>query len=180
MTRPEPETKPARAASQVTQAGDISPPFVDRDRDVPFGNAAVRLLQKVEVNPNTGCWIFTGSLTPGGYGQIGMGSARDGTRRVRSAHRVSYEVFVGPIPPGYELDHLCRKRACIFPNHLQPVTKAENIRRGEGGAYWAAKTHCPHGHAYDAENTNVYRGRRFCRQCARDRSASAYRLKQGL
>lgn len=114
-------------------------PALDRARDVPHGTTAVRLMSKVEVDPITGCWLWTGSKTPGGYGSIGMGSLTDGTRRLQPAHRVSYEIFVGP-------------------------------RRGDGGAHWSAKTQCPHGHPYDAENTRIYRGRRFCRECHRIRS----------
>lgn len=163
-----------------TAANENDPPAaIDRARDVPFGSAALRLLAKAKADPVTECWVWTGSKTPGGYGSIGMGSLVDGTRGLQPAHRVAYEVFVGPIPTGYQIDHLCRNRACIYPNHLQPVTQAENIRRGEGGAFWAAKTHCPHGHAYSPENTYVRHGSRFCRECQRIAARRAYWAKKG-
>lgn len=165
MTRPDGKTSEPSLALQAA-------PALQRARDLPWDTAVFRLLNRVDVDPKTGCWIWTGSTTPGGYGQIGMGSMTDGSRRLMAAHRVAYEIFIGQIPEDYQLDHLCRNRACIFPNHLQPVTQQENIRRGDGGAFWAAKTQCPHGHPYDAANTAIYQGRRFCLTCRKIRNAT--------
>lgn len=104
------------------------------------------------------CWLWTSTITGAGYGLIGV----DGKRRY--AHRISYELLVGPIPQGLELDHLCRTTACVNPDHLEPVTHRENIRRSKP----ATKTHCVHGHLYDEENTYLdRRGCRFCRECKR-------------
>lgn len=69
------------------------------------------------------CWLWTASRTPEGYGQFGA------EKRRILAHRFSYELSVGPIPEGLELDHLCRNRGCVRPDHLQPVTRQENARR---------------------------------------------------
>lgn len=88
--------------------------------DLPMSE---RLLARVQHDAN-GCWVWTGSLLADGYGNL-----RDGAK-VKRAHRVSYETFVGPIPGGLEIDHLCRNRSCINPDHLEPVTRAENQRRG--------------------------------------------------
>ena len=90
------------------------------------------------------------------------------------AHRLAYELVKGPISDGLQIDHLCRNRACINPDHLEAVTQRENILRGEGvAALNARKTHCPQGHAYDEENTLILTGRqagaRRCQICARDR-----------
>lgn len=70
-----------------------------------------------------GCWLWTASLDGNGYGRF-----HDGERDTK-AHRSGYEMLVGPVPDGLELDHLCRVRACVRPDHLEPVTHAENVRR---------------------------------------------------
>jgi len=102
----------------------------------------------------TGCVIHTGSIDRYGYGHIG----RSGLSK---AHREAYIKAFGAIPDGKEINHLCRVRACINPDHLEAVTRAEHARRSLS----ATKTHCVNGHRFDAKNTYVYRGRRSCRPC---------------
>lgn len=114
------------------------------------------------------CWQFTGHLNPNGYGVIF-------DVKPMLAHRYAYMKWVGPIPEGLELDHLCRVRHCVNPAHLEPVTHQENIKRGETGIDNRMKWHCPKGHVYDVENTRHYRGSRHCRACDRDRKARAKR-----
>lgn len=125
----------------------------------------IRLWARLLPDRETGCLLWTGSQTNTGYGHMHVGNA------TRMTHRVAYELLVGPIPEGLVLDHLCRRPLCANPAHLQAVTMAENVRRGNGpaaaGARMRAKTHCPAGHEYDAANTYVRpdgRGR-TCRQC---------------
>jgi len=114
-----------------------------------------------------GCWIWQGPKNNRGYGWWGR----------KLAHRRMYESIRGPIPKGLELDHLCRVTACVNPDHLEPVTHAENVRRGTVGAVNSARlraeTHCRNGHEYTAENTSIVDGYRRCKACsaqvARDR-----------
>lgn len=123
--------------------------------------------------PNTGCWLWLGYLSPakrggGGYGAFWLNG------KFKKAHMVSYELFRGQIPDGLELDHLCRVRSCVNPDHLEAVTRSENIKRGAGGSV----THCPSGHPYDIENTKIYQGRRYCRACNRADTRRRRRTKR--
>lgn len=113
-----------------------------------------RFWSKVSPEPLTGCWLWAAADDGAGYGVYGVG-----TGRIAKAHRVAYLAMVGAIPDGLELDHLCRVRCCVNPEHLEPVTRRENVRRSplamnkDGGQTNRAKTHCPKGHAFDEENT---------------------------
>lgn len=124
-----------------------------------------RLMAKVEV-AESGCWEWTGTKLHGGYGMIGEGGRKG---RMLLAHRAAYQELVGPIPEGLTLDHLCRNRGCVNPEHLEPVTGTENVLRGEGPtAKNARKTECPKGHPYSDENTRRTPTGRICRTCARE------------
>lgn len=122
------------------------------------------------VQRNGACWRWHGLKDRAGYGRFNVGS-----RKV-AAHRFAYEMFLGAIPVGLVLDHLCRVHDCVNPFHLEPVTNAENIRRGITGMRLAAITHCPSGHPYDETNTLAYRGKRYCRACVHQRSLARSRL----
>ena len=111
------------------------------------------------------CWLWTGGVTPAGYGRVKWDHA-DVT-----VHRLTWEWKNGPIPDGLQLDHLCRNRRCVRPSHLEPVTCRENLRRGNGWAGRnAQKTHCKYGHEFTDENIYYPPTRpnqRNCRACNR-------------
>lgn len=127
-----------------------------------------RLLKNYMPVTESGCWIWMLALLKGGYGRIKIGKI------TKLAHRVAYELLKGPIPDGLEIDHLCRVRCCINPNHLEPVSYLENIRRGEGNAAATkahaanqrAKTQCPKGHLYNYISPQGKRACSICRAAA--------------
>lgn len=113
-----------------------------------------------KVNKTDTCWLWTAAQKHNGYGSF---TYKGKTFR---AHRLSYELLVGPIPAGLVLDHLCRVRHCVNPAHLEVVTMEENKLRGLSVCNInAAKTHCKHGHEFTAENTWLEGHWRRCRTC---------------
>lgn len=116
-----------------------------------------------------GCWEFA-CIGAQGYGRIRI----DPHKPPVPAHRYAYELLKGKIPDGLQLDHLCLNKACVNPDHLEPVTAQVNIARAD-----ALITHCPHGHPYSPENTYVYNGHRFCKQC-HYKAMSIYRAQKAL
>ena len=115
-----------------------------------------------KVNKTETCWDWT-ACTSNGYGVFRINEA------TVLAHRLSYELSVGPIPEGLTLDHLCRNRKCVNPAHLEPVTRGENVLRGVSlPAQNAKKTHCPRGHLLSGENMRVKGGFRRCLSCHRE------------
>ena len=128
-----------------------------------------------KVDASGPCWEWIAHKNNHGYGQVGLGA---GTRKLGMAHRVAWELLVGPIPEGLELDHLCRNPACVNPDHLEPVTHKENMRRApwDAPAKRRATTHCPSGHPYSGENLYINpKGSRECRACRKARRKNGVR-----
>lgn len=125
------------------------------------------------------CIVWVGKRSKGGYGQFRIGK-RGVDRKMAYAHRWVYEHINGPVPCSLDLDHLCRNRACVNVEHLEPVSRKENIRRSplphNGATFQKSKTHCPSGHPYDESNTLYDSGARRCRTC---RNARQRKRKEG-
>ena len=135
-------------------------------------------MAKIEVRADTQCWLWTGAKSLGGYGVAYYGGRQMG------AHQATWLILRGDLPAsnGLVLDHLCRNRPCVNPDHLEPVTDTENkLRSPLVGRAWQragslasqakrlARDACPHGHAWTTENT-YWRGvgGRTCRACNRE------------
>lgn len=133
------------------------------------GRLPLRFWDKLTVN-SYDCWIWTAFNNNSGYGVYKW------ERSSLLAHRVAYSVLIGDIPKGLDLDHLCRVRNCVNPNHLEPVTHAENMHRGSR----ASKSHCPAGHPYFGDNLYRHDGRRHCKECHNSLARDRYRKRREL
>lgn len=136
---------------------------------------AERFWEKVDKAGPNGCWLWTASLNEHGYGYFGRGRGVTGV--TTKAHRVAYELVVGPLPEGMVLDHICSVRSCVNPAHLEPVTQRENLRRSPVviTTVYAARTKCARGHEFTGENLIVRDGVRVCRACQRARDVGRVR-----
>ena len=123
-----------------------------------------------KVHKTESCWLWTG-CTVEGYGRFNLNG------EAVPAHLMAYRELVGPIPAGLQIDHLCRNRGCVNPEHMEPVTSRVNVLRGEAfSAIKFRQTHCIHGHAFSPANTRINGTRRRCRACSNARR-KAYRQR---
>ena len=129
-------------------------------------SASERFWSRVDKTPS--CWVWTGTLYQSGYGHF-----KPVGKIPASVHRWAYEQLVGPIPAGLTLDHLCRVRRCVRPDHLEPVTIAENVLRGQSPpSLNRLKGRCPRcGGEYDRVKPN---GWRECKSCSREARKLTY------
>jgi hypothetical protein len=147
----------------------IEPASIKSELSVlPMTKRGVKFLRKV-IKTST-CWIWNGARR-GNYGCVNIGNdIRE------SSHRLSYKLFVGDIPDGYEIHHKCNNKLCVNPDHLELVTDATHPSVNK------MKTHCPHGHEYTEQNTYTYPTKdggvgRMCKICHRESYRSAYERK---
>ena len=151
-------------ATTSTPEGPVTKSLENVARDLLW-----RFWSKVEFTET--CWLWTAQISNLGYGRFSIRSYPT------YVHRYAYEFCVGLIPEDLELDHLCRVRHCLNPDHLEVVTSQENIRRGNAGINMSGRTHCKSGHAFSGANVRVeqIKGtcgiRRICRTCERARGA---------
>lgn len=133
--------------------------------------ALKRYLSKITINNSTNCWEWNAGKFNSGYGAFSLNGF------VKYAHRVSYEHYVGNIPENFQIDHLCRVRGCVNPEHLEPVTFEENIKRSSLSN--VSKTHCINGHIFDDKNTYMRsNNKRECKECHRLRENNKYNSKR--
>lgn len=142
------------------------------DRPGDKVDVKARIRCSIEIPIGVGCWLWTGGELYRGYGRLSI------SNRNKMAHVASYNEYIGPVPRGLILDHLCRTRRCVNPEHLEPVTRGVNTMRSKltVARINADKTHCKRGHEFTEENTQLFRqsrgGRigRNCRKCRALRS----------
>jgi hypothetical protein len=137
-------------------------------RSKPEAREKLECRFKDKFDEEPGCWIWTAAMSNTGYGSIGVEG------KTCHAHRIAYELWVGPIPEGAQIDHLCRERACVNPAHLEVVSAQENAKRGLNGVL---KTRCAQGHPWTEEH--IYHrpgsGKKMCGTCNRERSRARHR-----
>lgn len=122
---------------------------------------ALRFFEKVsKIDNATGCWSWKGAIDAHGYGSFVIEGL------TQKAHRVSYEISKGEIAEGLVIDHICKNKACVNPEHLRAISRIENVMIGDRPtAINARKTHCNKGHELKGENLKVYKGKRYCQKC---------------
>lgn len=126
------------------------------------GTPLERLTSRYTEDDN-GCWVWNGAISAGKYGSLYYQG------RMQKAHRVAWVLYRGEIPAGLDLDHLCRNTKCCNPDHLEPVTRSENLKRSPLMDRRSSLTHCKRGHEFTPENTILRNGGtwRACRECQR-------------
>ncbi len=141
----------------------------DKIQRLPRGASPIeRVLSKIIIDVVTGCWVWQANKLKKGYGRFGLDD------KPKLVHIFIYEYYVGPIPDGYEVDHLCCNKSCCNPDHLEAVPREENQRR-----WLVLKTDCLRGHAYAEHGFIDSAGRRRCRVCTNEKNR-AYKAKKRL
>lgn len=138
----------------------------------------IRFEKFIAYEPNTGCWLWLGARSGGNNGKNEYGIFDS-----EYAHRFSYKLYKGNIPEKFQIDHLCKNKLCVNPDHLEAVThKVNTLRAGSVSAINSRKTHCHKGHIFDEKNTwlEYKNGKKIARHCRKCHAAneSVKRLKK--
>lgn len=138
-----------------------------------------KLLSRICINPDTGCWNWTGSICTSGYGKIYINGSK--STNVYKVHRLSFSIFNKYISQDLVIDHICRNRKCCNPDHLREVTNKENVLFNSESrtAINKQKTHCKNGHEFTIENTTIQKSGRSCKVC-KSRSARSQVTKDKM
>ena len=176
------QSEEGRVKSSLCHGGNGNPTRRRSRFDVvvPRVDPKTRFFFTVE-KQESGCWLWKGKIDRKGYGVFSMVGDKGKSHQYR-AHRISYTWIKGAIPDGLQLDHLCRVRNCVNPDHLEPVTGSVNILRGRTPEVVRARaaliTHCPQGHPYEGENLIKRGSSRMCRICTNARSRANMKRKR--
>lgn len=143
-----------------------------------YCSLACRITANIVVAPNA-CHIWCGTLhQTGGYPRVRHNG------KIRRTHRLAFEAWKGPIPHGLEIDHVCRQRTCVNPDHLEAVTKAVNLERADNNRrivamnIWRDRTHCAYGHPFSGANLGLHKnGVRYCKTCRAERDRARWKKK---
>jgi hypothetical protein len=170
VTSAETFVSPLTSAETDRPRDEVVGEDADSRGSVRFAGLPDKVVRRIHPDPS-GCWIWIGSIDQYGYGRL---SSRLSVKRgglSSHAHRITWTLLRGEIPEGLQIDHLCRVRRCVNPDHLEPVTPLENQRRGIAGqvvrARHLARTHCVNGHEFTPENTRIDRSRKYPRRCCK-------------
>ena len=145
-----------------------------RKRCKPLRSPIAKFFKRIEFQEQ-GCWNWLGGKRAKGYGAFALSK-----HKMVISHRFAYEYFVGPIPDGMQIHHLCGNTSCCNPLHLTPVTPRENVMLSNGvTAQNARKTHCKRGHEFTPENIRWMKNGRACRECERLRMVSRELKRKG-
>lgn len=135
--------------------------------EIDYRHIKERFIKKTFPKIN-GCVLWVGSKSGSGYGQMQFG------KRKEMAHRISYQLFVGPIPKGMSIDHICQVKLCVNYLHLQPMLLRDNILLGSK----AQNTNCPHGHPFEGRNLIWNKTSRMCRICKQEKDRASYQRRR--